>query len=190
MTRPGAPVAGPLRILCVCTYNRTRSVLAGALLEGHCRSLGLAAEVATAGIVENDRPPTGHTIELLAERGVDVRAHRSRAVSEELVAAADLVVTAEREHVVWIAGRWPEVFHSTFVLPEIVGRAADVGGRDGRPMPEWLELVGVGRLRGLAYLEADDIADVADPTGLDARHWAQTVTRIDHLTHRLAEALR
>ena len=190
MTQPDALVADPLRILCVCTYNRTRSVLAGALLEGHCRSLGLAAEVATAGIMENDRPPTGHAIDLLAERGVDVRAYRSRVVSEALVAAADLVVTAEREHVVWIAGRWREAFQFTFVLPEIVSRAADVGGRDGRPMPEWLELVDAGRPRGLAYLEADDIADIADPTGLDDRHWAQTVARIDHLTHRLAELLR
>lgn len=180
----------PLRILCVCTYNRTRSVLTGALLEGHCRSLGVAAEVATAGIVDNDRPPTTQTIDLLAERGFDVRAHRSREVSEDLVAAADLVVTAEREHVVWIAGRWRQAFQSTYLLPEIVGRAAVVGARDARPMTEWLHVVGEGRLRGLAYLEADDVADVADPTGLDARHWAQTVARIDHLTHRLAEALR
>lgn len=180
----------PLRIVCVCTHNRTRSVIAGALLDDHCRNLGVAATVTTAGIVDNGKPPTGPTIDLLAARGLDVRAHRSRVLTEEMVVEADLLVTAERQHVVWIAGRWPQAFPFTFVLPEFVNRVADAGRRDGRPMVEWLEQVGIGRQRGLAYLEQGSVGDVADPTGLSSRHWAQALARIDHLTLRLAEGLR
>ena len=183
-------VSRPLRILCVCTYNRTRSVLAGALLDAHFRSLGIAAAVGTAGIIDGHRPPTQSTIDLLAERGLDVSNHRSRPVSEQLVTEADLIVTAEREHVVSVAGRWPQVFASTFALPEITARAADVGPRDGAPLDEWLSRMGEGRLRGLDYLEATDFVDVADPTGLSEQRWAMAVARIDDLTRRLAEALR
>ena len=180
----------PVRVLCVCSHNRTRSVLAGALLGEHCHLVGLASQVTTAGTLEGGYAPTSQTVQLLSQRGVDVEGYRSRVVTNELVKEADLVITAERSHVVWIAGLWPDAFATTFALPEIVARAEAAGPRNGRPFAEWLASVGQGRKRGLDYIEAADFADVADPTGLGSNEWAQAVARIDHLTRRLAQVLK
>lgn len=184
---------GELRILCVCSHNRTRSVITEALLGLHLRESGVPALVRSVGIRADGAPPTEPTIERLARRGVDVSGHRSRLVNDASMRDADLIVTAEREHVVHIVGRTPELFAKTFRLPELVERAEAVGGRAGRPVAEWLERLGGGRPVALDYLQASDDAanrEIEDPTGRLPRVWDDAVARIDDLTGRLAGLLR
>jgi protein-tyrosine phosphatase len=176
-----------LRVLAVCTYNRTRSVLVGALLDEHLRRAGVPAEVTSAGTLGDGYPPTERTVRLLGERGIDVRHHRSRPLDERLVAGADLVVTAEREHVVWIAGRWPGVFNRTFTLPELVTRAEALQ-HDAGELSAWLGALAIGRPTAIDYLDAD-VGELDDPTGQAPGVWGVTFERVDELTRRLAGAV-
>ena len=61
-----------MNILCVCTYNQTRSVLMAALLTEHLRAEGVRAAVASAGTRAGGGLPLPTTIDLLARRGIDL----------------------------------------------------------------------------------------------------------------------
>lgn len=177
-----------LRILSVCTHNRTRSVLIGALLQDHLLMRGRGVELVTGGFRAQHLPATEPTVRLLATRGIDVSEHRSRRVDDELIARADLIITAERDHVVWIAGRGHGWFQRTYTLPELVARAVDVGRRGDADLDEWLHRVGEGRPTAIHYLSAP-IPEVADPTGHAPAVWEAIFREIDELCRRLAEVL-
>ena len=69
-----------------------------------------SSSVLSAGTVSDGSPPIIDAIRMLASHGLDVSGHRSRRIDEQLVRSADLIVTAEKHHVVAIAGRWPDTF--------------------------------------------------------------------------------
>ena len=163
--------------------------MAGALLHRHLVRLRVDAEITTAGTMSEGQPPTERAVRLLAERGIDVSEHRSRRLDDVIVKGADLIVTAEQAHVVWIAGRWPEQFAATFTLPELVGRLASVNARQGTDIRGWLTVVGKGRPEALDYLDARDIPEIADPTGQAPAVWDRSYAEIDALTRKLAERL-
>ncbi len=178
-----------MTLLCVCTYNRTRSVIMAALLEQHLARVGVDAHVSSAGTRAQGTGPTPATVRMLGARGLDVRAHRSSPVDAERVRSADLVVTAERAHVVELASRWPERFPHTWVLPELVAAAERFGGRAGRGLDEWLAVVGEGRAAGARYLADASIQDIGDPTGRREASWISVIDELDSLCARLAHAL-
>jgi protein-tyrosine-phosphatase len=177
-----------LRLLCVCTHNRTRSVLMAALLDRGLREIGASATVRSAGVSGEGEPPTEETVRLLRERSIDVSRHRSRRVDEHVITHANLVVTAEHHHVVELGGRTSGAFAMTFTLPELVERGEAVGSRDGAPLERWLARVNEGRPTALDYLDAD-VAEIDDPTGRSARHWERAIAEIDDLTARLIKLL-
>ena len=178
-----------LNIVTMCTHNRTRSVLMGALLGTHLAELGIDARISTAGMSGDDLPATESTVRLLGHRGIDVSGHRSAFISDEVMAVADLVVTAEVQHVVFVAGRWQGSFAHTFTLPELVQRAEAVGRRGGVPLVDWLAQVSVGRSDGFDYISDPTVLQVADPTGHSPIVWRASFDEIDLLCRRLALAL-
>ena len=109
----------PEVILFVCTGNTCRSPLAAAL----CRTLlaarlGCEADeleargwvVGSAGVAAwPGDPATPAAVLVAAEQGADLTAHRSRAVSAELLAGATRVVAMTRGHAATVAGRFPGV---------------------------------------------------------------------------------
>ena len=178
-----------VRVLSVCTHNRTRSVLVGALLTRHMNRVHVPGAVRAAGFREPGHPPTPQTIQLLAACDIDVSGHTSRHVAENDVNAADIIVTAERMHVVEIAGRWPGSFVKTMTLPELAMRGAGTHvGADG-DIARWLEQISVGRPTELDYLDADDIGEIADPTGMPPNVWRASFEQIDALTSTMATML-
>lgn len=178
-----------VRVLCVCTHNRTRSVLMAGLLAHHGRAAGVPLDVSSAGFASADEPALERAVRLLADRGVDAGGHRSRRLDAADVRTADLLVTAERAHVVSVAGRWPEAYPRTFTLPELVQRAEDAGARAGRPLDAWVLAVNDGRPSAFEYLDRSDVPEIDDPTGGRPAEWARAFAEIDALTARLAGAL-
>ncbi len=179
-----------LHVVTMCTHNRTRSVLMGALLNEHLSDLGINARVSTAGISGDDLPATESTVRLLAQRGIDVSSHRSSFIDNETIRAADLVVAAEMNHVVFVSGRWDGAFARTFTLPELVQRGEFVGRRAGAPIRSWLAQVGDGRLSGTEYMTDPSVLGVADPTGMAPMIWRASFDEIDLLCRRLAVLLK
>lgn len=203
MPATGAPIRAPrarpvgsvpscgvseLRVLCVCTHNQTRSVLAAALVDHHLREAGVSAVVGSAGMVGGGSPPTEETVRLLGVRGIDVSAQRSRRLDDATAAAADLIVTAEHDHVIQIVGRTPTLFPRTFTLPELVQRAEGLGDVDELSLSEWLRALADGRPAAFDYLDAP-VGEIGDPTGRSRRDWTEAFATIDDLTRRLARLI-
>ncbi|MGV8896371.1 MAG: low molecular weight phosphatase family protein [Rhodoglobus sp.] len=107
----------PFRILVVCTGNLVRSAIAAQLLRVRLAELGTEVAIIGAGTraTEGDRMP------IEAERvslryGGNPEGHRAHPLTAELVAAADLVLTAEREHRAKVVSLAPRASQTTFTL--------------------------------------------------------------------------
>jgi protein-tyrosine phosphatase len=106
-------------ILFVCTGNTCRSPLAEGIAKSMiAERLGCPVEelprrglwVLSAGIsAYGDSPAAPEAIAVANEMGVDLGAHRSRAINEELLGAADEVIAMTRGHAQALANRFPGV---------------------------------------------------------------------------------
>lgn len=162
----------------MCTWNRTRSVLMQGLLEHRARQAGLDLVIRSCGTQADDQPPIDETVARLAAIGIDVRTHRSRPVTASVVREADLVLTAEQQHVVTISTLVPGAFDRTFTLPEFVELA---DRREGREIGAWLAAANHHRPRSVDYLDSD-VDELRDPTGRPAAIWDDSLEEIDRLT--------
>lgn len=146
-----------------------------------------AAIVRSSGFGPVGLPPIDDAVAAMARRGLDVSAHRSRSTTAALVDGADLIVTAERDHVVRISALSPAAFARAMTLPEFLDRAAgaplDVAG----PPRAWVEQVSAERTAG-AYL-GDAIAEVADPTGSMPKAFERAAVAIEQQCAELASLL-
>lgn len=177
----------PVRILTVCTFNRARSAAMTAFLSRGLEVRGIDAVVMGAGFKEADREATPEVVEAMRNLDYDLRDHRSRTVSKPMVHGADLIVTAERIHVMRICEDDTSAFARTFTLPEFVLRAEQAGGRDGRPVSEWLPAVGAERTP--ATFIASSAREISDPTGLAPETVAATMVEIRDWCRRLVRLL-
>jgi protein-tyrosine phosphatase len=88
-----------MKILCVCTGNTCRSPMLMALLRAALAERGVAATVMSAGTgAGSGEPASAHAVTAMRERGLDLRAHRSRNVADADPAAADLVLALTPAH--------------------------------------------------------------------------------------------
>jgi len=160
----------------------------GGLLTEHTEREGLRVVIRTAGFSAGGESPTDQTVRFLASRGIDVKGYQSHWMSDLSVSGANLIVTAEHEHVVAIAGRWAPAFKYTFTLPELVARAGEVGRRGEQPLEQWLTAVNAGRPSAIDYLDSE-VGQIYDPSGRSPTVWSGCFTEIDELTSRLASLL-
>jgi len=106
------------RVLFVCTGNTCRSPMAAAALEGALESERERVEVQSAGTAARDgQPATAATIAVCRRQGIDLAGHASRRVTPALLAAADLVLVMERDHLRTVLGMGADP-RKTHVLSE------------------------------------------------------------------------
>ena len=171
----------PLKILTVCTHNRTRSVMSMAMIQaGLDQRLGAGrALVRSAGFGPEGMPPIPDAVDAMRRRGLDVSEHASRKVTAKRVDAADLILTSEKDHVVKIAAESPPAYRRAFTLPEFCDRVATDPLADGRTLFEWAcDLSGDRRTSD--YLRSD-VPEVADPTGSTRRQFEAATEGIEAL---------
>jgi len=158
-----------------------------ALLAREARARRTPALVGSAGFVTGDRPAERHAIAVMADRGVDITAHRSRVVGPELLEAADLVLGMAREHVREAVVAYRPAAYRTFTLKELVRRGT-AAGRPPGDLDAWLRALDEDRdPRGLLGSDAED--DVADPMGRSRRRFAACADEIEANIIRLADLL-
>lgn len=163
MSEPGRP----FRILVVCTGNICRSPAAERLLRSALGRLSdpWSATVESAGV----GAVVGHPVQermaaLLRADGVEADGFAARQLTPQLVAAADVVLVADRTHREAVLRTVPTALRRTFMLKEFV-RLALLVADDDPPVPvgerlRWLlGRVPLMRGRSPAPEGADDIAD-------------------------------
>jgi protein-tyrosine-phosphatase len=169
----------PLRILTVCSHNRTRSVMMAAMRASMLRErLGEGTvDVRSSGFGPVGLPSIDEAVEAMRRRGLDVSSHRSSATTRALVDGADVILTAERQHVVKIAALSPNAFRQTMTLPEFLAAAASSGSDEADGVRSWVRSLTEQRTAS-AYLR-EPVPEVADPTGSASRVFEAAVVAIE-----------
>ncbi|MBU6150500.1 MAG: hypothetical protein KGR25_03560 [Chloroflexi bacterium] len=178
-----------MQILTVCTHNRTRSVLMAGLLLHRLRQAGQEPIVGSAGFGPGDMPPTPETVDLLRRAGIDASGHLSRRTTPDLVRSADIIICAERQHVVRLVVEAEGDFRRIFTLPELRTRLDARGPMVASDLASALDLLNEGRPRGSGYLQ-NDVPEVHDPTGGPPSEWEQAWVSIDGACTRVAAFLQ
>jgi protein-tyrosine phosphatase len=152
-------------VLLLCTANLCRSVMAQALLSAHLSARCLPVPVGSAGLAGGGQRPPAEVVTVMAARGVDVAAHRSRLVTAADLAAAELIVGLSREHVRHAAVLRPDAWPRAFTLRDLVRRGRQAGPRPpDEPLGDWLARAAGDRVRS-DLLGREPRDDVADPYG-------------------------
>lgn len=163
-------------MLFVCTANISRSPF----LEFRARTLvrvpGIEfASGATQGVTGQSLDP--QMLEELAKRGIDGSTHRSKPVSSQQVAWADLILTATREHREVLLRRHAGIVMKTLTLGQFLAAAEKAPSTDP---------VRAAFSRRSAALREDDIPD---PYGRGSRAAADCALHCDELLLRLGRVL-
>lgn len=139
------------RVLFICTGNVCRSPIAEGLFRAMIkaqRSSGI--EVASAGLSALDGlPPSDHSIDVLAEEGVDISGQQSRQLTAEMVERATHIFAMTQSHKATIESYFPFAAEKTFLLREFSEGATP-------------------KLAGQGFL------DVPDPIGMDRQAYELT----------------
>jgi len=130
------------QILFVCTANIARSPMAEALFNQIVTEKGLADQYEARSAATWGRdgfPAASEGIEVMSERGIDMRSHRSRVVTEEIIGSADLILTMEQGHKEALQIEFRPHKEKIYMLTEVVGPAYDIPDPYGRGMEAFQE---------------------------------------------------
>ena len=176
-----------LEVVFLCTGNRARSALAEAFFRRHTE--GRAVSVSSYGLLRLGRvPPLPRAVAVAAAHGLDLTAHRARALEAGILGEADLVIGFEAAHVTAAIelGADPRRSFLLLELPELLEGDA--------PPPDTLAPVERARhvIAEMDRRRPDGSVlpeSLADPLGGSPQVFAETARVIDAVTGLLAASL-
>jgi len=109
------------QVLFVCSGNTCRSPVAAAILQQRLKAAGnFDWLVGSAGTTAKEgQGAASHSITILAERGIDLINHRSRAFRLDIVMPSALVLCMEQSHIEWIQRNYPQQLDKVYLLSEM-----------------------------------------------------------------------
>lgn len=107
----------PLNLLFLCMGSTCRSPMMAALYARAAASAGRFDTVFTAGWAARDGDsPSPGAVAAMTARGIDITDHRSKALTEEMVTAADFIVTADFLAAGQVQRRFPGFRHKIMMI--------------------------------------------------------------------------
>lgn len=176
------------RVELVCRANLCRSPVAAALLRAALRREDAVCDVGSCGTeaaAANEAP--AELLAISSSRGIDLAGHRAVECTPARIDGATLVLTMTRELLRTVVVSAPTMWPRSFTLLEFVRRASSVDD-DAPTLDALVALAHAGRDRA-ALLGADEIDDVADPTGAGEDAYAAMFNTLDAATSQLARLL-
>lgn len=180
-----------MRILTVCTANQCRSVLAAAALRHAFHEAGKPAEVTSAGVqADPGVPATSAVRSTLAWRGwPGAQGHAARHIVDVPAGSVDIVLTAERVHLVPVLERLAVPRHRAYTLVELSNLVVEVPAFGGEVLEDYLLRLSASRpLTAFLGVGASPF-DLADPTGRGKRAHRKTLAEIERHATAIAAAL-
>jgi protein-tyrosine-phosphatase len=112
-------------VLFVCQGNLFRSVAAAAIFTEHLRRTEADWQQwrveSTGTWAKENLPTTAEMVAVMAKRGLDVKNHRSRMVTAEMMAGFTLILTMERGQKEALQIEFPFASKRTYLLTEMAG---------------------------------------------------------------------
>ena len=128
------------RVLFVCTGNVCRSPMAAALFNAKARQLNedqeYTAHSAGTWALEN-QPASGHAITAMAERGIDLTAHRGQTITRELIEQAAVVIVMTGSHRDALTSEFPAARGKLHLMSELIDRTFDIADPYGNTLAEY-----------------------------------------------------
>jgi len=112
------------QVLFVCSGNTCRTPMAEGLLKvklpPHLQEEVRVLSCGTLGI--ESQPAAPNSITAAREKGVDISSHRSRGISEKLIAESNIIICMAEEHKRFILERWPGYRDNVFILRDFAAK--------------------------------------------------------------------
>jgi len=145
--------------------------------------------VGSAGLRLVGEPASANGVDVLADRGIDLREHLSRILDRQLLEGTDLVLAMSREHLREAVLALPDIWPRAFTLKELVRRGELIGRRaPGESIDAWLSRAHLGRNRA-DLLGSSSSDDIDDPIGLGRSDYEKTADEISGLVDHLVDLL-
>lgn len=127
-------------VLFVCTGNVCRSPMAAALFNARARRAGedhlyLARSTGTWAL--DDEPASAHAITAMAERGIDLSAHRGQTITRELIEQAAVVIVMTRSHYDALVSEFPTARPKIHLMSELIDRTFDIADPIGGTLADY-----------------------------------------------------
>jgi len=154
------------QILIVCTANICRSPVGEALLRDHLQKQNLGAEwtVRSAGTwAQVKRGPSRYSIQVAADRGLDITNHQAEMIEAHHMKNADLVLCMESGHAEALRAEFPLYAHKIFLMTEMVGKQYSISDPYGQPLESYQMMA--DELEGLIDAGLGRIIELAGANG-------------------------
>jgi protein-tyrosine phosphatase len=118
--------------------------------------------------------------------GLDLSTHRSRSLSAEVVADAELIVVMEGRHLAEVSVGFPDAWPRAFTFVDLLRRAGRIGGRR-RPesISQWAGRLSAGR-QVSETLSLPFTEDIPDPMGGSRADFVRCRDRLAGVVRQLA----
>lgn len=156
-----------MNILFVCTGNTCRSPMAEGIFKAFLKDNNIDnINVSSAGISTFEGDSANEkAIYTLRNKGIDIKSHKSRQITKEIIENSDLILTMTKSHKGMILNALPEYLNKIFTIKEYVY----INNNE--------ELTGKN-------------LDIADPYGLDYNIYEKCAAEIEENLKKIIEILK
>ena len=181
-----------MHIVTVCTANQCRSVMMAATLADAFAQLRRPLVIESSGVdAHAGAPPTEEVVAALRRRNLDhlVRSHAARPIEEVAAHGVDLVVAAERAHLLPIIEIVRVDRFRVYTIDELATLVASTPATDHEPLDAYLQRLTESRSLGSFLGAGPGAHDLSDPTGRGRRAHRKTLDALIDTSRRVAAAL-